>query len=284
MNNVIWRNFRLRIPDDWEILLYSKNPKEGRCAFADRYQYRLELHWREVPGAPDFERMLADYSSRLKKDDKAEDVQAVHFEKWQGIAATVKEMSTSRFGRYFAEEGCLVELVFLWATGRERTLERNILVTLTMEPIRDGCRRWQAFGMQMRVTAELPLAECVVQPGLARLLFHRAKAPQREERFERLGLVSQWLKAPVDEWLRKRTPGEVRVTAESCSVVDGHTEYRLDGSRLAIGLPRLLGRRVPYRATAWICPVDDRLYYQVISGATLEAVGLACGDRQEGLA
>ena len=46
----VWRHLEVRVPADWELLQFSKTPAEGRCAFADRHGFRLELSWRTVAG------------------------------------------------------------------------------------------------------------------------------------------------------------------------------------------------------------------------------------------
>ena len=58
MKTWIWRNFGVGVPDDWEMLQFSKDPKSGGCLFADRYTFRLEINWRRTAGEPDLRRIL----------------------------------------------------------------------------------------------------------------------------------------------------------------------------------------------------------------------------------
>jgi len=67
MEKWIWRNITLTVPTDWEMLQFSRSAETGRCAFAGRYQFRLGLDWRVVPGPPDFGRMTSDYRARLRE-------------------------------------------------------------------------------------------------------------------------------------------------------------------------------------------------------------------------
>jgi len=252
----IWRKFRAELPDDWEMLQFSRDSQHGRCAFADRHQFRLEFDWRVVDGPPDFERMISDYSARLKQQG-AENVRTLRKESWRGLAAELDDKPTTRFGRHFADESCLVELVFLWPEKRNVALEHAVLDSSEFEPeYPGGLRRWRAFGMDLLAGASLAFENCSVEPASAEMVFAGSRRRQ-VERFARRGMVSEWLHEPVGQWLRSWAGSELHVNATATSEVGGHRIESLAGERRG---PGLLAGRLHCDAAAWICPDDGRLY------------------------
>lgn len=253
----IWRHFRLELPADWEMLQFSRDPEKGRCAFADRYRFRLEFDWQRVPGAPDFERMMGDYRARLESAGGA-DVSARSAGAWHGLQVRRPDGSSSRFGAYFMESGCLVELVFLWPGEPEEPLERSILGGFAAEPeTKTGGQRWRAFGLDCVAPASMTLAQCVAQPALAGLEFAGSRPPDRWS-FRRLGLVPRWLKTSVGDWLDAQAAAGVQNRRRSTSEASGHRVEQVEGDFIPRGL---LQRRGRYAAAAWICPRDGRLYH-----------------------
>lgn len=257
MNTWIWQQVRVELPDEWEMLRYSRNPETGHCGFADRYQIRFELHWRRVPGPPDRERMLADTMSRLQ-DRGVANVERTHTGDWDGLVGTEDGKTVSRFGRYFAAEGFLLELVFLWPDGRDANAEQDLLARVAAEPARDGMRRWRAFGLDMCVPEGFELAECRQHAARAEFVF-RAPRGVGELRFVRLGMAPVWLQDPVETWLRTQVPAGVRIDEASTRQTDGHAVAYLAGraKRWCRGV-RLHRPECEFWAT--ICPADGRVY------------------------
>ncbi|OGV67178.1 MAG: hypothetical protein A3K19_02295 [Lentisphaerae bacterium RIFOXYB12_FULL_65_16] len=255
----IWRHWRLNLPDDWEMLQFSRNPLRGSCAFADRYQFRLEFHWRKVDGPPDFGRMMSDYEARLKEDGMAHPAR-VQRGAWQGIEGHEEGVLSTRFGRHFPEAACLVEVVFLWPEKRDRSLTGTVLDSIAPEPAyADGLRRWRAFGMDCLVSPAVELDECDVQPACVELRFCDPKH-HTVERFARRGMVSEWLKLSMAEWLRVWVGREARVLS-SRSVEHGqHRVESLVAESRAPGLAGACFRYCRSETAAWICPQDKRLY------------------------
>ena len=133
MNLWVWRGIRLEVPDDWEMLLFSREARAGRCAFADRYQFRLEFSWRQGNARPDMERMLSDYLGKLRLEGTVPDAREVRNGPFRGIEGRQEGIPTSRFGLYLERLGCLVELVFLWPEARDADLERAVLGSIEPE-------------------------------------------------------------------------------------------------------------------------------------------------------
>jgi hypothetical protein len=258
----IWRNFKFQLPDDWEMLQFSRNMDQGRCTFADRYQYRLEMSWRRTPGPPDFERMLSDYSSKLEEEG-VEKLHSVRSEQWQGIEGRMAGRVTSRYGRFFGRESCLVELVFIWPQCKDAGLEGKVLASVREQPLHDNrLLRWKAFGMDMLVSPQLVLQTCSVQPACVEMSFGNGMA-EKAEHFSRRGMVCEWLKQPLGQWLRGTVPDGVDVAVASAMERAGHGIQLVVGEKKAAGVRRIAGGRIRYDAWAWICPHDGRLYSAV---------------------
>jgi hypothetical protein len=263
----IWRNVRVELPGDWEMLQFSRDPAAGRCAFADRHQFRLEFTWRAVPGPPDLGRMVSDYRAKLETEPGTTDVWPAAVGSWSGVEARRDGQLTSRFGGYLATEGCVVEVVFLWPEGRDGALEGAVLGSLRAEaPLPDGSRRWRAFGMDLAVSAGLALAEARVEAARASLTFAGPRV-SGEESFQRLGLVSEWLDGSVAEWLAAQVRRGGRVDSQASVEVHGHDVALLAGRRPVRRWGGLVTRLRPFEAAAWVCPAHGRLYCVCGTGA-----------------
>ena len=267
----VWRHFRIELPDDWEMLQFSRNIAEGRCAFADRHQFRLEMSWRVAERAPDLQRLMSDYLAKLRLEGALPDAALTPAPPlrerrggwgertagpWRGIAGHQREVANSRFGRYFGAERCLIEIVFLWPASRDVELEAKILSSIAPEPERPDClRRWKAFGMDLLAPSDLSLRDCTVEPANVRMTFADARGT-RQETFQRLGMVPEWLKSTVRDWLTRQKPAKANVRSQASVSMDGHQVETLGATERA----GVLRKEPQYEAAAWICPSDGRLY------------------------
>ncbi len=258
----IWSGIRFELPEDWEMLEFSKREDAGRCAFADRYRFRFALQWKRVPGPPDYRRMLSDYESRLLVDG-AEKIKRRQVGGWHGLESADPDGGTiSRFGRYFAPHGRLLEADFFWAGGFDEALADRVLRRVREEKrvTEENPRRWRAWGVDLLADPALELTECKVEPANVEFTFAHMDRVERE-RFGRRGLVRHWLHDnDVEAWLRKRLPERARRAPAMARAVDGHAVVRLDFSVRRRGLKALIGARVYHSAEAWICPDDGRVY------------------------
>jgi hypothetical protein len=256
----VWRQLRVELPDEWELLQFTRNPQMGRCAFADRTQFRFEINWREVPNAPDFERMLSDYRSRLDEDG-IQETRRIQCGGWQGVYGVMPDRRvTSRYGAYLAPLGCLVEVVFLWPKSRHEPTEAQVLASVRPEePTPAGQIRWRAFGLDLLTPVSSFLERCHADPGFAQFCFSSERR-RMWEHFARRGLVPHWLHEPVSAWLRRSTPGGFRTIFEREQDNRGHSVAVTRAERKIPRLPDLLLGRREYAAAAWICPRDGRLY------------------------
>lgn len=240
------------------MLQFSTEYPQGRCAFADRYQFRFEMNWSMVKGEPDYDRMISDYISKLEGEKKLTDAERVKKSGWFGFCGVMQGDRTSRFGRYVASIGCLIECVFIWPEERNPDLEADVLASLEAMPAEtNGVQRWRAFGLDMALPAIAALEGCTAQPARAQFSFSNPKTGS-EWSFERLGMTSAWLKSDIETWLRghlDKSVKELRITHSSrhgCDVVRAEGTYKPAGLHL---------KRGQLSAEAWLCPEDGRLYY-----------------------
>ena len=275
----IWRRLRMEVPDDWEMLQFAKSAETGACAFADRCRFRLEIDWKHVEAPPDIERLISDYEHKLLSEQVIEEAHRVRRNGWQGIEGSSKTGWTGRYGRYCAEIRSLLEIVLLWPGDRDRSLTEAVLDSVGIEEPRGGCQRWKAFGMDLLASEDLNLATCGVQPARTRMMFNDGRENGRGECFERLGMVEEWLRLPLEEWLAARAallPGGVRTWAQE------RVRHRIlwrSGNRQRSLFAALRGTADGYCASAWICPADGRLYSftRLGSAAELERGPLPAG-------
>ena len=250
----------MQVPETWELLQFTRNPEAGRCAFADRYDFRLEFSWRKVAGAPDFERMLSDYTSQLQGQGEGVEVTRTRRAGWQGIEARTGPVASSRFGRFFPTESCLVELVFLWPGDKDAALMERVLKSVREERERaDGRRRWRAFGMDLLADGTLPFSDCRAEPAHAAMTFGEEES-RPHETFSRLGMVAEWLHQPVEAWVRSQLPLKAEAGTAVQRTVEGHAITRVEAKEKVVALRGLLGGWVRHAVEAWICPADERLY------------------------
>lgn len=265
----IWQGIGVELPDDWEMLQFSRDRETGRCAFADRYQFRLELGWRTIEGPPDFDRMLSDYVAKLKDEGTMTDARLIEVAGRRGIEGHLDATLTTRFSRYFAEPPRLVDAVLFWPDGIDEELQCHVLASLAIEPTwRGRFRRWKAFGMDLLASGGLSLTACKVQPASARMTFAKSADGKRPtEQFQRLGMVAHWLRGTVEQWLIAQTPKNVTMESPSACTVSEHHVTVAHGACAVSGIVRLLTKARHYRAAAWICPADGRLYSVACDGS-----------------
>ena len=257
----IWRNIHIALPDDWEMLQYSREHDQGKCAFADRYQFRLELTWKKFPGPPDFDRMLSDYGSKLTNEKGLKNLKQFKVGRWQGIGGELGDLWTSRYGAWMKRERILVEIVFIWPQVREADIENEVLRSAGEESSRqEGLQRWKTFGMELFASDEYALSECQIEPGVASMTFTDPANPDRLENFERRGMVEDWLEASVSEWLRVQFPKDLQVHFENSYLVGEREIQRIAGTHRTKKIGGLGSKELHFEGAAWICPEDGRLY------------------------
>ena len=243
------------------MLQFTRNPETGRCAFADRYQFRFELDWMRVDAPPDMERMAEDYRAKLQEDG-LESVSKSGHGQWLGASGKEKGIPISRYGAFFPGQAYILEAVFIWAKGERATpaFEGRILDGIKVPPpASNGRQRWRAFGMDWTTAVDLSFDTCQVASGMAEATFNNRK--QRiTQRFARRGMLSCWFKTDIRQWMEAQIPKEYKVVSVESSTEGDHEVWRLEAKRSPSVLVDWLHGRRTILAAAWICPEDGRLY------------------------
>lgn len=256
-----WNGIHLDLPDDWELIQFSKDPRSGRCAFADRYQLRFELDWAVVDGPPDFARMVSDYKAKLEAEEVT-DLRSVQHAPWYGVFGRENKLPISRYGAFFPARSLLLEIVFLWP---EEQKANNAFEGRVMDGVRvpaqndDALRQWHAFGIDATVPDNHELVECNVHTAYAEMLFADQKE-RTQETFLRRGMVSEWLDQPLQEWLESKLPQGYTVISRRQSTHASHECWQLEARITRPVLKDWLWGTRHYQACAWICPQDKRLH------------------------
>lgn len=253
----IWRHIAIRLPADWEMLQFSGEFTSGRCAFADRYQFRVEMSWHTVKGEPDYERMVSDYVQKLEQEKKLTGSERAKKSGWHGFSGMMNRERTSRFGRFLAEPGCLIEVVFLWPDERDTELESEILASIQASPPDPAQgQRWRAFGLDVSAPAAAAFEGATVQPARAEFSFTDPKSGNAWK-FIRLGMLASWFDGDLEKWLIQslgRHTRDIRTTHRR----HGHQDIFCAEGCFKPNTMHL--RRGNVQAAAWICPQDGRLY------------------------
>jgi len=256
----IWRHIAVALPAHWEMLQFSTEFNRGRCAFADRYQFRAELSWSVVKGEPDYQRMLSDYTSRMEHEKKLSGTELLKKAGWFGFSGEMNGEPTSRFGLYLKEIGCMVEFVFLWPQSRDPSLESDVLSSIhASPPAAQNRQRWRAFGLDMHLPPSAAFEGCKIQPARAEFSFSHPKSGNSWQ-FGRYGMVKSWMKTDVETWLGKslgsgvRSPRFSHVQRHGVDVVQAEADFKPDGLHI---------RKGALTAAAWISREDGRLYQVV---------------------
>jgi len=256
----IWRHFAITVPADWEMLQFSTEYARGRCAFADRYQFRAELSWKVVTGEPDYNRMVADYMQRLASEKKIEAPSRIALSGWHGFHGRTAKGETTRLGKYMPAGKCLVELVLIWPDQRNTGLEGSIAASIhEVGPDQHNRHRWQAFGMEMHVPTAAAISGCTAMPGLVDFHFYDPKTGN-SFLFKRAGMLDAWFDGNLERWLGKAA-GPLRDPLFKRRTIQGRDVFTLEGLYTPEGLHLRKGHA---RASAWICREDGRIYCAVL--------------------
>lgn len=258
----IWNKIHLTLPDDWEMLQYSKNPGQGRCAFADRYQFRFEMNWSSVPSSPDMERLLSDYAASIEeaKQPKPASLQSAG---WRGLAmVTENGCCVTGYCRYFSELSQLIEICFVYPSGQPRDGSAEDRILSTVHPVltpENACQSWRAFGLDWCVSPGLSLSRCTVSCGLAELSFSSQNL-RATQTFSRRGLLSLWLKEPLEHWIRKTIPKDFKVISAKQRQTQEHDICDILCAPSSFAWTDLLFGKRLLAVSAFLCPHEGRLY------------------------
>lgn len=290
MKPVAWNGIHLQVPDDWELLQFSKNADKGRIVFGDRYQFRLEIDWATVDTPPSLDRMSDDYKAKLIQDGIQEPATIKHHP-WHGVTGIEKDNRISRYCTYFNDRTFLIEAVFLWpeenTAKHDHHFETKLLDTIKIEPIQDdGLQTWKVYGMSILAPYAHRLDDCTAAPGKVKLTFCNNKETEYET-VSRAGFLKVWMKNGIDDWLKTVVPKEYKIISLDHTSQEEHDIWTAEATIEKSVLKDWLKGRRRFTAVAWICPHDKRLYtitkqaHDYKDGTKPQPVSLSCCHQLE---
>ena len=263
MKTWIWNDIHLQLPDDWEMLLFSKNPASGKCTFADRYQYRLQVCWQELENEPEIDKMVTEYRLTLKEDQSIRSVTRKRLGDWLGLTYKQSGKPTARYAYYFQATKKLIEVIMPPADEADAFDHAEVLHSIAIKPPEGKePRDWCAFGLNAKTPANLLLQQCEVLPARVRMTWASGQKKQKDLEIviQRLGMVHRWLKGEISDWLKIQLPTEAKILDSGQIHMDRHTVERMSGKLATKGMKRLRSKSRIFEANAWLCPEDNRLY------------------------
>ncbi len=263
----IWNHIHINTPPDWEMLLFARQASRGRCTFADRDGYRMQVIWRPMDGEPDISRMISDYQGEMEGDATVRQITPLRHGAWRGLAYRKDNSPFSRHVRYFPKSSGLLEVVFPPGDSTIPAPVESVLQNMDWIPVdaaAEPLARWKAFGMDWLAPSAMELESCEVHPGAVRVRFTPPGAGEDgpRESFRRLGMVRHWLAGTVAAWLRGQTHPDWKMERDGSTDHAGHRIEWLEGRVPPKKRLRLLrSRALRFRSAAWTCPVDERVYH-----------------------
>ncbi len=277
--NWLWNRIGFALPDDWEMLQFSRNPEMGRCAFADRYQFRFELNWMRAKSRPDMERMASDYTARLTEEG-LEDVRTTRHGHWTGASGIQDGRPVSRYCAFLQECSMVSEAVFICGEGEKASpaFEGRILDSIRGDDSQQG--RWKAFGMEWNTDKSLTFSKMSSSYGFAEAEF-ASRGRGTVQIFSRRGMLASWLGIPVGKWLEGMAPKGYTVRDGGCTCRAGHEMHRMTAEGARRTPADWLKGPMRMEAAAFICPADGRLYFVSSTAragkSPFPMASLACG-------
>lgn len=260
--NWIWHSLQITLPDDWEMLQYSKNPEQGQCVFADRYQFRFEINWTRVHTKPDLGRLVSDYAASIL-ENKLPEPRRNQSGSWQGLSTCENGHVITRYANYLAEASLLIEASFIYPAEQasDKMGEERILSSIkTVTTAQANYQPWKAFGLDFQVDKGLKLSHCAISCGYAEMSFSDTKQ-HTVHTFTRRGLLQFWLNEDIDTWLEKTIPNDFKLVSKSHIQKHGHDICNITcrPSSHTVWSDLIYGQRC-LSIAAYISPKDGRLY------------------------
>lgn len=250
-----WRGIQFVHPAEWEPAILSGQKGPGRCVLVDRRSQRMEVHWRRLPRGPDLE---ATYEQlRLRYAEESAHRQAVA-PGWFALVRRKRPRQVVHAGRYFAQAGTLVEVVFSWPDGRDEEVERTVLRSVALPAPGDPVL-WEALGFRVLVPAAFALTRASHLVGRIQWRFRRSVRPAANLTLERLAMGRYWLKTALGDWLAGERPQGFRVARESLVDCSGHDGMEVLSRRGGL-LAAVSGRGEQELSRAWSCGKEERVY------------------------
>ena len=271
----IWRGMEIRHPGDWEVAVASPPGDMGRISLADRNWQRLDVTWRRLRGRPKLtelaEKFRDEHLKGFEKDAKSKKVALTDQEVrlldlpdppagWAGFMQKRVTGTLVRALKHIPERELLIEIALLWPHRRNEQLEEAILTGLTPLPADAPTQRWRAMGIDVELDRPFRLELSTPQVGRIHWEFNDGAKHCDPLVIERTAMPESYINDTLANWLPKQQPIGSKVIQQFAVPVNGHPGQYILTRGQAGRMGSLRGRHSVRIETAWVCPLEDRLY------------------------
>ena len=261
-----WFGVAFDHPADWE-LVSAGTAGPWRAFFADRRFQRLEVRWRPAAFDPRFRQ---DVNKNLAETHGPAGTRLTgQPSPWEGLVAREDNGATvTHAGRWLPAESLLVEIMAVWPGRRDPAVENAILSSVRGQD-RDGPRlAWEAMGM--RAVGETAWTPARFDSRAGDIAWDFVRRDGRRAKVgptvRRLAMPAYWMRDGLEAWLARQPAVDARELSRTRVAVNGHDGLSLLTSRPARGWNRVRGRQALRRDTAWLCPVEGRVFHVRLEG------------------
>lgn len=281
-----WRGIELNHPPAWEITATTAGTTPARLIFSDRYSERLTVQWRKLNAMPDLKRVLDRQRNRDTTIEEATDLPSG----WVGTVQPLDQESTPKqpeetkiekkysaetdkkgrkktaltqsvithLGRFFQEDGILIEVILSWPDSYDKSLEAVILESIKPIPANLKNVMWEGMGIRADVPKSYTIESIGSQNGL--MEWNLSDTPKRILKIQRMALPDYWLKSSLSAWLKNEVAKEVDITNVRDIEFNGHKAVEIISRQRTALLKRLIGWRNYRVDIAWLCELENRVY------------------------
>ncbi len=255
LRKTAWLHFKCLLPEDWEPVVFSGNPLEGRLEFANRSGHLARVVWMQCKETPDIAKMMDEFhKARLKDRDREA------FKAFKGLS--FRDAGAYRLGVHAPGSPCqaaayskAVKTLTIW-TFPEFSEERFKALWL---PILKSCaencgdwREWALWGLDFRLPSDFSLVETHPLPANVTLSF---ESPRRfRADLHRWGLPDVLLQGSSLEGFYRRfiSAGRAKVINVETSMKSGFETVEIDFERRGeFDMDFLYGRWWTGKAICW---------------------------------
>jgi hypothetical protein len=178
IRSLSWASFSFTLPPLWEVTGYELGERGQRLQFHRRAVQRGELSWREAKGTPDQPRIMAEVHRRwLERESPAElaGFAALACERvGEFVLGRHRQGAPAHATLWQPEERRLLQWLFpSWSDELQESELRPLLESY--RPNRVEPRRWELFGLRLRLPEQFGFEELRPQPTNVALVFETRK-------------------------------------------------------------------------------------------------------------
>lgn len=263
-NRTCWQGIYLEHPADWELCATSGNSDAGSLYLGDRRRRRLRFYWRKLDYRPNLERLV---DKRNAEDEENEEVEWRRVGlpgEWTGVIEKKGGASMLHSGRFFEDEGVLVEAIIFWPHGRNLEGEARILQSVGFAKEEDGGMPWKAMGLDALIPVEFAFDKYDSLAGKVAWEFKKKEKKPTRLTIERLGVPDYWLKSSMQEWLEAQLAHGSGIRSRNLIQWRNHQAVKILSTAAASGIRRIRGMYKVVLCVGWKCETENRVYRVVL--------------------